>query len=86
MMKRNMTTGAKDKETQFSAGRYIPMAFANWDGSNGEGGSKHTMTTWRWLLLKPDTGSAVVTIPAAVFAVLVIGQFIFSMVGRRRED
>jgi len=86
MMKRNMTTDAKDKETQFSAGKYIPIAFANWDGSNGEGGSKHTMTTWRWLLLKPDTGSAVVTIPVGVFLALVAGQFLFAFMGRKRED
>ena len=85
MMRRNLVTDAKDKDTQFAAGKYIPIAFANWDGSNGEAGSKHTMTTWRWLLLKPETGSAVVVYPLMVFVLLVAGQFIFSMVGRKED-
>ncbi|MDH5508770.1 MAG: c-type cytochrome [Nitrospinota bacterium] len=85
MMRRNLVTDAKDKDTQFAAGKYIPIAFANWDGSNGEIGSKHTLTTWRWLLLKPETGSAVVMVPLMVFVLLVAGQFIFSVVGRKED-
>ncbi len=54
MMKRNLTTPNKDMDTQFKARGYIPIAFANWDGSNTERGSKHTMTAWRWLLLLHD--------------------------------
>ncbi|MFQ5430868.1 MAG: c-type cytochrome, partial [Nitrospinota bacterium] len=78
MMKRNLTTPNKEKDTQFEVGRYIPIAFADWDGSNGERGSKHTMTTWYWLLLQPETGSKVVTYPGAAFILLVLGQFLFS--------
>jgi len=85
MMKRNLTTPNKDKDTQFEVGRYIPIAFANWDGSNGEKGSKHTMTTWYWLLLQPETGSKVVVYPAAVFMFLVIGQLLFSAYLRKSE-
>jgi DMSO reductase family type II enzyme heme b subunit len=86
MMKRKLVTANKAKDTQFEAGKYFPMAFANWDGSNGEAGSMHTMTSWRWLLLRPETGSQVVTYPLAVFAILVVGQFIFSAMGRRKEN
>jgi DMSO reductase family type II enzyme heme b subunit len=32
-------------------GRFIPVAFANWDGSNGEVGSKHSLSSWYWLFL-----------------------------------
>lgn len=85
MMKRKLTTPNADKDIQFEVGKYIPIAFANWDGSNGEGGSKHTLTTWRWLLLKPETGSEVVMIPAAVFAILVIVQFGFAITGRKKS-
>lgn len=35
----------------FPEGQYIPVSFANWDGSNGEVGAKHTLTSWFWLLL-----------------------------------
>ena len=38
----------------FNEGRFIPVSFANWDGSNGEKGSRHTLTTWYWLLLPPE--------------------------------
>ncbi|MCP4076447.1 MAG: c-type cytochrome [Gammaproteobacteria bacterium] len=39
----------------FDEGQFIPVSFANWDGSNGEVGSKHTLTTWYWLVLPPET-------------------------------
>ena len=32
----------------------IPISFINWDGSNDQIGSKHTLTGWYWLLLPPD--------------------------------
>jgi len=78
MMKRSLTTPNKDKDVQFEAGRYIPIAFANWDGSNGESGSKHTLTTWYWLLLQPESGSRVVVWPGAIFLILVVGQFLLA--------
>jgi len=83
MMKRKLVTPNKEKDTQFKSGVYIPIAFANWDGSNGEGGSKHTMTTWYWLLLKPETGSKVVVFPAAVFFILVAGQLVLARIGKK---
>ncbi len=74
MMKRKLISANKDKDTQFEVGKYLPIAFANWDGSNGEAGSKHTMTTWYWLLLQPPTGKDVVLVPLFVLIVLVGGQ------------
>ena len=69
---RPLTTSAPDKDIQFSEGRFIPVAFAAWDGSNnGEKGSKHTMTTWYWLLLKPATGAK-----PLVTALIVMGLFV----------
>jgi len=44
----------------FRKGQFIPVSFANWDGNNGEAGSKHTLTPWFWLLLPPDTDYALV--------------------------
>ncbi|MGK7345149.1 MAG: c-type cytochrome [Candidatus Nitrospinota bacterium M3_3B_026] len=78
MMKRKLAGGAPGEDTQFMAGEYVPVAFANWDGSNGEAGSKHTLTAWWWLLLKPTTGSEIVLYPAVVFVLLVGGQFLFA--------
>jgi DMSO reductase family type II enzyme heme b subunit len=44
----------KSTDVRFDEGRYIPVAFANWDGNNGEIGSRHTLTSWYWLVLQPQ--------------------------------
>lgn len=71
LMYRPLTTAAPEKDIQFTEGKFIPIAFAAWDGSNNsEKGSKHTMTTWYWLLLKPATGSK-----PLISALMVMGLF-----------
>jgi DMSO reductase family type II enzyme heme b subunit len=54
---RALTTGDAENDLQFAEGKFIPIAFAAWDGSNSESGSKHTMSTWYWLLMKPAPSS-----------------------------
>ncbi|OGQ48201.1 MAG: hypothetical protein A2W63_03890 [Deltaproteobacteria bacterium RIFCSPLOWO2_02_44_9] len=76
VMKRPLATEEKDKDIQFVEGKYTPIAFAAWDGTNGETGSKHVMTTWYWLLLKPATGSSVYIIPLIVALVVFGGEFL----------
>ena len=72
LMYRPLTTSTPDKDIQFTEGQFIPVAFAAWDGSNNsEKGSKHTMTTWYWLLLKPATGSK-----PLITALIVAGLFL----------
>ncbi len=71
VIKRPLKTEDADDDIQFEEGRFIPIAFAAWDGSNGEAGSKHTITTWYWLLLKPPTGFG--PILAAVIVIVVLG-------------
>lgn len=44
----------------FRKGQFIPVSFANWDGNNGEVGSKHTLTPWFWLLLPYETNYTMV--------------------------
>ncbi len=55
VMKRSLTTEDtedKDDDIQFEKGRFIPIAFAAWDGSNGETGGKCSISTWHYLLLE----------------------------------
>jgi len=52
MMKRKRAP--TNNEIGFSEGQFIPISFADWDGSNGEKGSKHTLSSWYWLLLPPQ--------------------------------
>jgi len=71
LITRPLTTSSPEKDVQFTEGKFIPVAFAAWDGSNnGEKGSKHTMTTWYWLLLKPASGYK-----PLVAALMVMGLF-----------
>ena len=59
----------------FARGAFIPVAFAAWDGSNGETGSRHTITTWYWLLLEPPTGLRPYLVAILVFFVIGAGEF-----------
>lgn len=74
VMKRPLVTSDAEKDIQVVEGKFIPIAFAAWDGSNSEKGSKHTMTTWYWLFLKPAAGARVYIIPLIVVAVIVAGE------------
>ncbi|MBL6931810.1 MAG: c-type cytochrome [Rhodospirillales bacterium] len=68
VMKRPLVTSDIENDLQLVEGRFIPIAFANWDGSNSEVGSKHTRTTWYWLLLKPADSAR-----PYIFALIVAG-------------
>ncbi|MCP5001019.1 MAG: c-type cytochrome [Hyphomicrobiales bacterium] len=71
VMKRPQVTSPAENDIQFAAGKFIPIAFSAWDGSNGEKGSKHTMTTWYWVFLEPAAGSK--PLFAAIFVIFLIG-------------
>jgi len=69
LMKRPRENG-ESPDLDFPKGEFIPVSFANWDGNNGETGSRHTFTTWYWLLLPPDTDYSVVYgVPLGTIAV-----------------
>jgi DMSO reductase family type II enzyme heme b subunit len=56
-----------DGDLLFNEGQFIPISFANWDGSNGEVGAKHTLSTWYWLVLPPELDVArVYGLPAGI--------------------
>jgi DMSO reductase family type II enzyme heme b subunit len=48
---------AGDDNLIFKEGVFVPLAFSVWDGSNDESGTKHTLTTWYWLLLEPASST-----------------------------
>ncbi|MCP4335638.1 MAG: hypothetical protein GY785_23560, partial [Gammaproteobacteria bacterium] len=75
LMTRPRKPADSEKDIEFSDGEFIPIAFAAWDGSNSEQGSRHTMTTWYWLLLKPDTGTGPAIAAVIVILLLLAIQF-----------
>ncbi|MCH7760649.1 c-type cytochrome, partial [candidate division TA06 bacterium] len=54
VMKRSLTTENGRKDIQFVEGRFIPLAFHVWDGSNRETGKQHAISSWYLLYLKPQ--------------------------------
>ena len=83
VMIRPLTTD-NEADLQFAEGRYIPIAFGNWDGVNGEKGGRHSLTTWYWLLLQPDENKAMIygiSIASAVLA----GLIFYGLVRRQRR-
>jgi len=69
-------------DINFDEGRFMPISFANWDGSNGEVGARHTLTTWYWLVLPPQLDRAkVYGIPAGI----TLGAFLLGLLLVRRQ-
>ncbi len=84
VMKRPRYTA--DGDVLFEEGRFIPVSFANWDGSNGESGSKHTLTTWYWLLLPPEMDVLkVYGIPAGIALLAFLAGLVLVRSQRRRS-
>ena len=84
LMYRPLTTSSPEKDIQLTEGRFIPVAFAAWDGSNNsEVGSKHTMTTWYWLLLKPASGYKPILMSLMMMGLVVIGLLLWARSARK---
>ena len=75
MMKRPLATSDVKADLQVTRGKFIPVAFAAWDGSNSEKGSKHTMTTWYWLFLKPAASANVYIVPIIIIILILGAEF-----------
>jgi len=71
----------------FADGQFIPIAFADWDGSNGEKGAKHTFTAWYWLLLPPEPNLAgLYGVPAGIGLLVFFGGLLLVRSQRRRAE
>ena len=84
VMKRSLQTSDKEKDLQIEPGKFVPIAFATWDGSNGEAGSKHELSTWYWVFLKPPSGSNVYTTPLIVMLVIFGGELLLAKQVRKK--
>jgi len=77
--------GGDSGDLNFVEGQFIPVSFANWDGSNGESGSKHTLTSWFWLLLPPKLDAMkVYGLPMGI-AVVVFLVGVWVVTGQRKK-
>jgi len=84
VLKRSLKTDATE-DLQFEEGRYIPISFANWDGVNGEKGSRHSFTSWYWLLLKPQEKPMVLYGTSGASGIFAALLFMFAARRQRRR-
>lgn len=84
VMKRPLKTNPQDKDIQFEEGRFIPVAFAAWDGSNREKGSKHELTTWYWLLMQPKAAGSVYLWPLIIAFAIAGLEFLWLRSARKK--
>ena len=72
------------QDLQFSEGVYTPVAFANWDGLNGEEGLRQSFTAWYWILLEPEDNPTK-TIGLAVLVAALAGLAFLLIAWRARR-
>ena len=84
VMRRPLTTEDEEGDIQFQVGRFIPIAFSAWDGSNGETGAVRSLSSWYYLLLE-EPASKKRYIYAPIAALLAVGFQIFLMRSVRRK-
>jgi len=78
-------SGGDAGDIKFAEGQFIPVSFANWDGSNGEIGSRHSLTAWHWLLLPPVANPVwTIGLPAGAFVLTFAGGLLLVRSQRRK--
>ncbi|HBG46443.1 MAG TPA: hypothetical protein DDW94_05570 [Deltaproteobacteria bacterium] len=65
-------------------GRFIPVAFAAWDGSNGDNAGKHVMTGWEWAVLEKEAPRSFNIWPFAIGALVFAAEMFWLFSARRR--
>jgi DMSO reductase family type II enzyme heme b subunit len=85
LVRRTMTTEDQDHDLQFSEGRFIPIAFSAWDGSNGETGNKRAISAWYFLYLEPTPSRMRFVYPLVAVVAIAAAEMFFSRPRRRPE-
>jgi DMSO reductase family type II enzyme heme b subunit len=86
VVKRGLSAGDPEQDIQFVECAFIPVAFAAWDGSNSESGSRHALTTWYWLLLKPAPGNTPLLAAVAAFVLILLAEIGWARSASRKPE
>jgi DMSO reductase family type II enzyme heme b subunit len=84
LLRRTLATEDQDNDLQFVEGRFIPVAFSAWDGSNGQTGNKRAISAWYFLYLEPTPSRVRLLYPGIAVVAIVAAELFFSRPGRRR--
>jgi len=74
-----------DKDPAFEEGVFMPLAFALWDGSNGDKAGKHLMTGWQWMALEKEGEGPSWFWPVAVGIIVLCAEFLWLLSARRKK-
>jgi DMSO reductase family type II enzyme heme b subunit len=77
LIKRSLKTDDK-KDAQFEPGKFIPVAFSAWEGSNEETGTKRSISAWYFLILEAQIPKTVYYYP--LLAIIIVAAFEFSLI------
>jgi len=83
VMKRPLRTADSSQDIQFEPGRFIPIAFFVWDGSNGETEGKVALTSWHSFFMEPVVPAITYLYPAV--AVVIVGSIQWWAIRRLRR-
>lgn len=72
------------EDLQFVKGRFIPIAFMAWDGSNGETGTKMAVSSWYYLILEESAPMVAYLVPPLAALGAFVVEVIFLWRFRRR--
>ncbi len=86
IVRRALNTGDAE-DIQFEPGRFIPIAFAAWDGWRGEQDAAGAMSSWHMIYLEePVPVANYVWVPAAVIVTAALEWWIVRAVRREKRD
>lgn len=85
LIHRSLRTEDKN-DLQLEVGAFIPIAFAAWDGSNGEAGTRCSVSTWYYLLLQKPTSNKPILLGLVGALLTIAVQFAARRSFRRRSQ
>ncbi|MGR3318470.1 MAG: c-type cytochrome [Candidatus Anammoxibacter sp.] len=84
IIKRSLFTEDKN-DIQFEKGKFIPVSFQAWDGSNSEEGSRMSLSTWNYLVLEAGTPVSVYIYTGIFIIIAYLFEWFFTWKARKKK-
>ena len=86
VLRRPIVSSDSTGRLNFRSGVAIPMAVFAWDGNNGEGGTRGSISTWYYIYLDQKTPKTVYATPIATIAITGALGLLFVRNAKKRKD